>query len=354
MLYLMQEAHNTRLDYIDMAKGLAIICMIIGHMAIKNISIFIYSFHMPLFFLISGFFLRRDVALSKRFVQLAKPYAFTVLIMLCYALVLSYITYNEHVIGGNWRPLSILKDFIISIFYGSCDNIRLGLHGDNGIGALWFLQTLFVAQWMIHIVLKVKNTIIQLTIIIVLFAIAVISNKYILLPYALQTGASSLLFVYIGYRFKIYITTFNKLLFIIFLIVWAAYLYARYSYHIGFDMGYCLYSYPVIDVIGSISATYVIIQCMKMVSKHEFVKNTLSLFGACSLIVLCFHCIERNLPWGLLSRYEHFFGYSGVQTIIITLKLLWAFFAILFVKRFSILRKIFSIRLQGSTNTRSK
>lgn len=49
-----------RLDYIDAAKAIAIILVIIGHSnwlsAIPRVGRMIYSFHMPLFFIISGFF----------------------------------------------------------------------------------------------------------------------------------------------------------------------------------------------------------------------------------------------------------------------------------------------------------
>lgn len=49
---------NQRLDYIDMAKGFAIALMVYGHAfsTYHNtpIMIWIYSFHMPIFFLTTG------------------------------------------------------------------------------------------------------------------------------------------------------------------------------------------------------------------------------------------------------------------------------------------------------------
>ena len=44
-------AVKQRLDYIDDAKALAILLMIIGHMATyKTVDVLIYGFHIPLFF----------------------------------------------------------------------------------------------------------------------------------------------------------------------------------------------------------------------------------------------------------------------------------------------------------------
>ena len=61
-----------RLDYIDAAKAIAIILVIIGHSnwlsAIPRVGGMIYSFHMPLFFIISGFFWKytESASLHKR------------------------------------------------------------------------------------------------------------------------------------------------------------------------------------------------------------------------------------------------------------------------------------------------
>ena len=56
---LKQKQNNIlkkRINYFDIAKGLGILLMIIGHMPIKNeyLKNFIFCFHMPLFFAISG------------------------------------------------------------------------------------------------------------------------------------------------------------------------------------------------------------------------------------------------------------------------------------------------------------
>lgn len=49
------EDHQ-RLAYMDIAKGIGIICVIVGHMDNQFIQQIVFSFHMPLLFMISGFF----------------------------------------------------------------------------------------------------------------------------------------------------------------------------------------------------------------------------------------------------------------------------------------------------------
>ena len=51
------ENKSTRLEYIDIAKGIGLILVVFGHLFSYNgeLSIIIFSFHMPLFFFISGY-----------------------------------------------------------------------------------------------------------------------------------------------------------------------------------------------------------------------------------------------------------------------------------------------------------
>lgn len=43
-----------RIEALDVAKGIGIILVIIGHLSSSYLHDWIYSFHMPLFFIISG------------------------------------------------------------------------------------------------------------------------------------------------------------------------------------------------------------------------------------------------------------------------------------------------------------
>ena len=49
-----------RLQHIDIAKGIAICLMVYGHTNSYGMS-FIYSFHMPLFFILSGYLTKLNV-----------------------------------------------------------------------------------------------------------------------------------------------------------------------------------------------------------------------------------------------------------------------------------------------------
>ena len=54
-----------RIDYVDIAKGIGIVLVVMGHNDFALISPFahkfIYSFHMPMFFFMSGMFFKPDI-----------------------------------------------------------------------------------------------------------------------------------------------------------------------------------------------------------------------------------------------------------------------------------------------------
>ena len=80
---------SKRIEYIDIAKGIGILLVVMGHNDFALVSPFayklIYSFHMPLFFFLSGYFLNTTIGFwsffQKRFNSLLKPYLFTLFLI---------------------------------------------------------------------------------------------------------------------------------------------------------------------------------------------------------------------------------------------------------------------------------
>lgn len=80
---------SKRIEYIDIARGLGIMLVVMGHNDFSLVSPlfykFIYSFHMPLFFFLSGIFFKPQISLltlvQLRFKSLLKPYLVTILLI---------------------------------------------------------------------------------------------------------------------------------------------------------------------------------------------------------------------------------------------------------------------------------
>ncbi len=100
---MMNNTGIKRISYLDSLKGILIISVIIGHsnvnLIIPHLTQTIYSFHMPLFFILSGFFLHRKENifnhLKKSYKAYIKPYIYTCLVSLL-LIIIKYIITNEN------------------------------------------------------------------------------------------------------------------------------------------------------------------------------------------------------------------------------------------------------------------
>lgn len=125
-------------DFLDIAKGIAIILIVLGHTGFlgERILTFLYSFHVQTFFVVTGLLLgmtgksrlRGDgfkKYVSKRAALLFIPYISFSLIYI----VIDCITFFAHITSAD-----LIRDAVIN---------TLTLFGDS---TLWFLPTLFIAE----------------------------------------------------------------------------------------------------------------------------------------------------------------------------------------------------------------
>ena len=128
---------------IDILKGV----VIIGHLDLcvdlsecisyKVLHRIIYSFHMPLFFIVAGYFYRGRVGtIWKDVKRLIVPYWFTVLFI---CLFIAFLSIFDEV-----DVLAKIKNILIGSLWGTGWTQRAPLWGNVPIiGAIWFLMALF-------------------------------------------------------------------------------------------------------------------------------------------------------------------------------------------------------------------
>lgn len=56
---------SKRVSYIDVARGITMLCIIAGHMDIWIITRVVFTFHVPFFFILSGYFFHEGRLQSK-------------------------------------------------------------------------------------------------------------------------------------------------------------------------------------------------------------------------------------------------------------------------------------------------
>lgn len=156
---------SKRIEYLDIAKGIGILLVVLGHNDFEVISVFIqrliYSFHMPLFFFLSGYFINTSVPFldffKKRFNALLKPFFFTIFLIYFTSVSFEKMSFNTAITRT------------VKSLYGSghyLDWVQL-----------WFLPHLFVvslyAFLFIVLVSKLRNRWITWGILLAILAIAI-------------------------------------------------------------------------------------------------------------------------------------------------------------------------------------
>jgi len=166
-----------RIGYIDIAKGIGILLVAMAHTGLSLVAPYlhqlIYSFHMPLFFFLSGYFFNPDIPFSqlfkKRFNAVLKPYLFT--IFLIYLTSLSFTNMGFVTAMGR----------IVKALYGT------GRYIDWV--QLWFLPSLFITSLFAFffyrlVLLRISNRFFRWLVLLGLQAIAVSTLKAFY-PYSL-------------------------------------------------------------------------------------------------------------------------------------------------------------------------
>lgn len=149
---LSNNLSKQRVPVFDVLKGIGISLVVLGHVTHhSNLGTWIYAFHMPLFFLVAGFFYRpKENYWWKQFKSLMIPYFVFALLSFAYWFF----------IESKFRPVKSGVDVMVqfsNIFYPMNMVEKPGPHLFNVV--LWFLPCLFVTSLFAHFfLLLVKKT----------------------------------------------------------------------------------------------------------------------------------------------------------------------------------------------------
>ena len=251
---------------IDILKGIAIILMIVGHILQYSIDgivdcfnnelfIFIYSFHMPLFALISGylFYKSKDKPLKELFLGKARSLLYPILII---TIIEFYLWRILGALNGSFSPL---------LSAGWIDNL-------NGY---WFLWSLFASMTVIIIVEKIIK----------------FKHKYLffilLIPllYFFPNGDYNFfiyVFFLIGYTFNIYKDKLKN-------INWLKYI--KYSFLLIFPLLFMFWSRNFLVYVSGMITTK-----LSMLTKQLYYDTFRIIFGLSgSIYAICMVDIMLNI-----------------------------------------------------------
>lgn len=268
-----------------------------GHISTIGFN-FIYSFHMPVFFIVSGYFFRQreiKAVIDNGIRRLIVPY-----IVICIVAAIIRIVFGYG-----------LRDFILSAVWGNGSSMNTARFFSSipNIGPIWFLLALFWSWIVFHFIIKIKNQNHALFVIAVIFLVSTLLGRFVFVaPLSVLSGLCALPFMYFGYYSKK--NEIKSSMQIPLLIIWGGVILFSHM-----NIARCYFEFFYIDILGGIGGYIALLKLSSYLQNVKIIANVLSFVGRNSIVYLCFHYI--------INVYFHFnmndFLFFVLQIIVISM-----------------------------------
>lgn len=269
------DIQTTRIDWVDIAKGYGILFVIFAHLGVGSIGTWIYTFHMPLFFFLSGYVFSTKYEfktfIKRKCKSIIIPYFSLGIVMIVFQILL-----NCHSDAFEFRSslLLFLKLIVQRRFW-----------------TLWYIACLFWLNIVFYGLVKKIQSMKFLCFIVICMLIAGLLYYHfggIPLPWNVDVIFPSILFFFTGYWFKSNYSKFQNYLnssksIIVFLLmgivnVCFGYFGVKISGK-GMEMYDSSYGFPPLTLISAfagiicvvIFAHWFNIKCIKYIGKNSMV-----------------------------------------------------------------------------------
>ncbi len=288
----MGSSGAVRQRWVDHVKCLAILAVVLGHTYVigNPIHSFVYSFHIPLFFVVSGYFIKAvKPDLAKMASRLLVPY-----LLICLSNLMIHVVTEG-------ASLAVVRKMVLASIWASGGDVPI--FGISGIGLAWFLMTLFVARVVFQLLQNfLESRKINQPIICLIYFLMMLSGwqigRVLFLPFALNQALVAIFYLFIGYSLKNQWgkalelgSVKGKLALLTALFTWFLCLSAGVFYSIGnlFHVGFLL-----AGVAMSVSSSVAIMMIARYFGEGMGDRQLrfLSLIGTNTLLVLCIHWFE--------------------------------------------------------------
>ena len=179
-----------RIDWIDMAKGYGMIAVIIAHICSGPLHAWIYTFHMPLFFFLSGYVFNNkekfDMFIKKKAKALLVPYFTLGIPMVAFKVLLS-LYQNKFSID---YVIELVRNFVFQ----------------KRLWTLWYIACLFFLNVFFYLITKfAKNNISKAVIVIGMTLLGLVYYKSggKPLPWNIDVCFTAIPFFFVGYVLKL-------------------------------------------------------------------------------------------------------------------------------------------------------
>jgi len=275
---------DKRLGYIDLIKGFGILIVVLGHAMIPR-SPWIYSFHVPLFFFISGF-MYKDIPLVLNITAKLKKIYFPFVIFNVITWLFFYL-------------ISLMKHIAVdNSYYANLYRTVIGF--DISVpqnGPLWFLLCLFSVSVIYIFISLLKSEYLRFAFVVAFSAFGYfISQKYSDLPFKIETAMMMIPYFYLGNLSKKYnfADKLNKrsLVFIFngtLILGWVHFILNTYNLQISGIERISVLENRYGNIFLFYSASLCAILYISTLAEKIDSVRIINYFGKNSLIILCVH-----------------------------------------------------------------
>lgn len=285
---------KTRYPYIDIARGISITLLVLGHTLgysehSKLVYKLIYSFVVPLFFLVSGYVSNMKSSIKEfirgRFIRIVVPYFIWGLLFLIPYLMMGNTTADSLNMTAENDALVLIR------------NVLYGIGKDGALrhnSTLWFLPALFTIEvtdcFVILCVNKLKKPLFEIVALAILIIIGYSSSKYLVvdLPWGINTMLVAGPYFYVGYLLrkhdlisKLATLKYRKVIEVSLLAIWFI---TAYSNSLLAFMSYS-YGNMVLGYLSGMSMSILLIT----LSMRIRTSRVLELVGRNTMSVMLFH-----------------------------------------------------------------
>lgn len=292
---------SKRLDWIDIAKGIAIILVIVGH-TVPNPSPLrhaIFSFHMPVFFILAGYTFRpkpwREL-MSGSVSRLLAPYVVLALAWQVPTFLMSGVSLTSGTLVAGLQTL---------VFASGVDVPGLGV---AAVGMAWFLAALFTSRLLFNALMllfdgREVGVVCQGAACVVIAFCGLSVSRFLgfYLPLDLDLSCYIVLLMWVGYTVRhrgLEPSVDKPLLFIGSGVVWLV--FAALS---GLELSSRRVDGFVIATIAALAGSYCVcwvsmaIEKMKDMPILQAFERGLVFCGQASLAIFAIHAVDWFIPW---------------------------------------------------------
>lgn len=291
-----KDKNPGRIKYWDIAKGITILLVILGHAENINpyIRFIIFSYHMPFFFIANAYFIKNYnliESIKKSSKSLLIPYAIT-------CILFAVICVNQN--NSNLPNYQVFTLRIADMFAGM-SKISTKFNQFQSVWLVWFVICLFAARIIYIFLMKfldTRNKLISLIVMAILSCTGMIIGKYYAyMPWSIDVALAALPFMWFGNmlnRLEL-IPKINKTIYIICLFNWIILGLSGF----GIEMSMRKYPGCILCIIEAIAGSILCIGVSILIELKT--KKIASFFTWCGknvIVILIIHCFEmRFFNW---------------------------------------------------------